>query len=151
MQCEQGLVQVLHLTRDKRSATWIREARFCTIMFWKANMSKWKTACRYMPPGIQVVIEIDGEIFRDDANPAVLSMRRIVARGLRAGWSREKIIEQISCAGGFIGSADLAPGVIIRRGREDYYWILVLRPDCTQGSLHLRWRAARSKGSRPCS
>jgi hypothetical protein len=96
-------------------------------------MSSWKTACRYMPPGIQVDIEIDGEILRDDANPSVLRMRRTVARGLRKRWPREKIIEHTSRVGKFTGSADLAPGITIRDGREGYYWVLTLRPDCPQG------------------
>jgi hypothetical protein len=96
-------------------------------------MSRWKTECRYMPPGIQVGFEIDGEIYRDDANPAVLRMRRTVARGLRERWPREKILEQTTRIGKFIGSAALAPGVTIRGGREDYHWILTLRPDREAG------------------
>ena len=108
-------------------------------------MSNWKTACAYMPPGIQVGFEIDGEIFRDDANAAVLRMRRSVARGLREGWPREKILEQATRIGKFRGSADLVPGVTIRGGREDYHWTLTLRPDRTQLAGPKNAKIARSR------
>jgi hypothetical protein len=120
------------------------------------TMSRWKTEPVYMPPGIQVGFEIDGEIFRDDANPAVLRMRRTVARGLRERWPREKILEQVTRIGKFRGSAELVPGVTIRNGREDNFWTLTLRPDRPKLTgpedakvVRSPRRAASSKRSQP--
>jgi hypothetical protein len=97
-----------------------------------------------MPPGVRVDFKIDGEIFRYDANAAVLRMRRTVARGLRERWPRARILEQTIAIGKFKGSADLAQGVVILNGRENYYWTLTLWPDSTQlaGPLHGRRRRA---------
>lgn len=102
------------------------------------------SACRYMPPGVRVDFEIGGDIFRHDANRAVLRMRRMAARGLRERWPLERILEQIILIGKFGGSADLVPGVVIIDGREQYYWTLTLRPDSPQlaGLLHARRRRA---------
>jgi hypothetical protein len=80
-----------------------------------------------MPAPVRVDFEIDGEIFRHDANPAVLRIRRTVTRGLRESWPRERIIQQTLIIGKFKGSAELTPGVAILNGRENYYWTLTLR------------------------
>jgi len=107
----------------------------------------WKSECRYMPAPIRVDFEIDGRIFRHDASPAVLRMRRTVARGLRECWPRERILEQTIINGKFKGSADLVPGVVIIKGRENYYWTLTLWPDSTQVASPQNAKAARPSKS----
>jgi hypothetical protein len=82
-----------------------------------------------MPPGIRVGFEIDGQIHRRDASPAVLRMRRTVARGLRERWPRERILTQTIENGKFEGSADLTPGFEVIRGKDNYFWTLTLWPD----------------------
>src|SRR5882724_4461162 len=91
-----------------------------------------RSECRYKVPCIRVGFAIDGEIVGDDANPLVLRMRRTVARGLRERWTREEILKQTAIIGKFTGSAELAPGVTIRNGREGYFWTLTLWPASAQ-------------------
>ena len=98
-----------------------------------------------MPAPIRVGFEIDGEVFRHDANPAVLRMRRTVARGLRERWPRDRILEQTIINGKFKGFADLAPGVVIIKGRENYYWTLTLWPDSTQLASSQNAKVARPR------
>lgn len=106
----------------------------------------WKSECKYMVPPVRICFNIDGETFYDDANRAVLRMRKTVARGLRNRWPLETILAQTIHIGKFIGSAELAPGATIIRGHENYFWELTLRPEQTQlaGPLHSRGRRAAS-------
>lgn len=107
----------------------------------------WKSECRYMPAPIRIGFEIDDEIFRLDASPSVLRMRRMVARGLRERWQRERIVEQAIHVGRFKGSADLSPGVTIINGRENYFWTLTLWPVSAQLADPQNVKTARSKKS----
>ncbi|WP_315761425.1 hypothetical protein [Bradyrhizobium sp. SZCCHNS2005] len=111
-------------------------------------MGLWERECKYMPPGIRVGFEIDGEIFRRDGNPAVLRMRRTVARGLRERWPREKILEQTVVNGKFEGSADLTPGFEVINGKDNYFWTLTLWPDREQSAESHNATAKRPR-SRP--
>jgi hypothetical protein len=101
-----------------------------------------------MPAPIRIQFEIDGEFFRDDASPAVLQMRRAVARGLRERWPRERILETVLAIGRFEGVADLAQGVSIINQRENYYWTLTLRLDSKQFARSQSSKAIRLNSRR---